>query len=89
MSGSGLALAKGDAASTLPAICMAISTTQCAYSGVYTTGTWTQGQQLYVSTATAGALTATAPSSGFLQKFGVAATSNSVLVIPAITIVGL
>jgi hypothetical protein len=89
MSGSGLALAKADSASTMPGICIATSSTQCVYGGVITTGSWTQGDIIYVSEATAGALTATAPTSGFVQRIGIATSTTQILVMPSLDVGGI
>ena len=92
MSSGGLALAKGDLSSTLPAICVAVSTTLCAYSGVYTTGGgWTAGQQVYTSDTTAGGLTSTATSTTghYFNKVGVALSTSQILIMPSLNVVGL
>ena len=91
---SGLAAAKGDAAGTTPGICVAISATQCVYSGVYRFGTsqsWTIGGVLYLSDSSAGGLTQTAPSTGghFVQRIGVALAADTMLVMPSLDVGGL
>ena len=91
---SGLAAAKGDAAGTTPAICVAISTTQCVYSGVYkfsATQSWTVGGVLYLSDASAGALTQTAPTTSghFVQRVGVALAADTMLIMPSLDVGGL
>lgn len=88
MGSSGLANADSSVAASanMPGVCVASSATVCVYSGVVTTGTWTQGQIIYVGSS--GALTSTIPStSGYsVQRVGIAATSNTVLVIPSLDV---
>ncbi len=91
---SGLAVAEANASTTLPAVCVAISTTQCVYSGVYrysATQSWTVGGILYLSASSAGALTQTAPSTTgqFVQRVGVAIAADTVLIMPSLDVGGL
>jgi hypothetical protein len=86
---SGLALAKADSASTIPGMCIAISTTQCAFSGVYRfsgTQSWTAGNLIYVSAAAAGALVTSAPatSTNLVQRIGVALANDTMLILPSL-----
>jgi len=91
--GSGLAKAKSDSSSTLPGICVASSTTVCVYSGVVTNGSWswTEGGLVYVSDATGGLMTQTAPSTSghYIQIAGVATSSTTILVLPSVNVAGL
>lgn len=94
MSSGGLALADASSASSLPAICIADTTTSCMYSGIYkfsATQSWTAGAQIYVSAATAGALVTTAPSTAgqFVQKIGVALAADTILIMPSLDIGGI
>jgi hypothetical protein len=91
---SALALAEANSASTTPGICVAVSTTQCVYSGVYRFGTsqsWTVGGVLYLSDASSGALTQTAPttSSHLVQRVGVALAADTMLIMPSLDVGGL
>jgi hypothetical protein len=90
----GLTQAKADVATTLPAICLAIATTQCLYSGVFkfsATQGWPIGGILYVSDATAGAIVTTAPSTSghFVQRVGIALAADTALVMPSLDVGGL
>lgn len=83
-----LTAAKADSASTLPGICLAITTTACMYSGVYrytSTQSWAAGNILYVSDSSAGALVTTAPSTSahFVQRVGVALAADTILIMPS------
>jgi hypothetical protein len=92
MASGGLTLAKADSASTLPGICIADTTTSCMYSGVFQysgTQSWTVGNQIYVSSTSAGALVTTAPSSGFVQKIGIATGVGTILIMPSLDIGGI
>ncbi len=87
----GLTAAKADASSTVPAVCLAISTTQCMYSGVYRfsgSQSWTAGNLIYVSAASAGALVTTAPSSSgqYVQRVGVALANDTILLLPSLDV---
>jgi hypothetical protein len=90
----GLTAAKADVATTLPAICLAISTTQCVFSGVFkfsASQSWTAGNILYVSDTSAGAIVTTAPSTSghFVQRVGVALANDTALVMPSLDVGGL
>jgi hypothetical protein len=87
MASGGLTAANATNTTAMPAICVASTTTQCVYSGVVTTGSWTAGNIIYVS-ASAGALTATAPSSAgnAVQRVGVAVSATAVLVMPSLDV---
>jgi hypothetical protein len=92
-SSGGLAAAKADATSTVPAVCLAITTTACAYSGVYrfsSSQSWTAGQIIYVSAASAGALVTTAPASSGnqVQRVGVALAADTMLIMPSLDVGG-
>jgi len=83
-----LVLAKADSLTTLRGACVAISTTQCAYSGKYqfgSTQSWTAKDVLYVSNATAGAILNAAPttSNHFIQIIGVAIDDKTILINPS------
>lgn len=89
----GLTAADADSSSSVPGICIAITTTQCMYSGVYRFSAsqgWTAGNVLYVS-GTAGGLTATAPSSSGqqVQRIGIALANDTVLFIPSLDVGGI
>jgi hypothetical protein len=89
MGSSGLALAEANASTTVPAICIASSTTACVFSGVVTGFSGlTQGGVVYVSDATAGALTQTAPSTSghYIQRVGVATSTTAILVMPSVDV---
>jgi len=86
----GLAQAKADASATLPGICLAIASTNCMFNGVYqysSSQSWTVGGAIYVSDASAGALTQTAPSTlgHFVQPVGVALAADTILWAPSLT----
>jgi hypothetical protein len=87
-SSTGLALAKADSASTLPAVCVAISTTVCRKMGKYTTTGLTQGGIYYVSDGTAGLLTTTEPTTSghFIQRVGVASSTTVLELIPSLDV---
>lgn len=94
MASGGLTLAQANAASTLPAICIADTTTSCMFSGVYkfsSTQSWTAGNQIYISASNAGYLVTTAPSTAgqFVQKIGVAIASDTILIMPSLDIGGI
>jgi hypothetical protein len=91
VSSSGLALAKADASTTVPAIGIAVSDTLVLTYGVYKFASsqgWTDGAILYVSDATAGAVITSAPStSGHLvQRIGVALASDTILIAPSVDV---
>ena len=88
---SGLVLAKANSASTLPAICIATTTTTCQISGLFTTSGLTAGAIYYLSPSTAGAITTTKPSTSgqFIQRFGVAHSTTQLLVMPSLDVTGL
>ena len=93
-SSGGLALAKADNSSTLPGICLAVSTTFCVYSGVYrfsSSQSWTAGNILYISDAGAGALLTTAPSTSahYVQRFGVALAADTIFIDPSLDVGGI
>ena len=86
---SGLALAKADSATTMGGVCIAVSTTACTVIGVYryaSTQSWTVGGSIYVSGASAGALTQTAPSTSghIVQKVGKALAADTILFLPSL-----
>jgi hypothetical protein len=88
---SGPALAEANASSTVPGICLAISTTLCAYSGVYrfsSSQSWTEGQILYVSDATAGAILNTTPTTSghYVQRIGIALANDTLLISPSLDV---
>jgi hypothetical protein len=85
-----MALAKANATTTMPAMCLATSSSNCMFSGVYKfSGSqgWTAGQLLYPSSATAGALVTTAPGN-LVQIFGTALASDTMLIMPTLTMTG-
>jgi hypothetical protein len=91
---SGLALAEANTSTTLPAVCIAVSTTLCIYNGVYrfsSSQSWTAGNTIYVSDATAGALVTTAPSTSghYVQLVGVALASDTILIMPSLNTAGI
>jgi len=72
----------------LPGICVASSATVCVYSGTITgLSGLTVGVQ-YLSDATAGAFTATAPSTSghYIQRVGVALDTTTLLVMPSLDV---
>ena len=80
---SALALAEANSSSTLPAMCLANSTTDCIFVGVYrysATQSWTVGGPIYVSDSTPGALTQTPPSTSghFVQQVGIALAADTI-----------
>ena len=86
-------LAKGDADGTMPAICIALGAADDGeacdflFFGLIRdeTWTWTVGGEIYVSGATAGALTQTIPGSGlFVQPIAIALTAKILLLIPSL-----
>lgn len=94
MASGGLTLAKADSSSTLPAVCIADTTSSCMFSGVYkfsSTQSWTAGNQIYISAANAGYLVTTAPSTAgqFVQKIGIAIASDTILIMPSLDVGGL
>lgn len=94
MGSGGLALAEANASTTVPANCVAISTTLCAFSGVFrfsSTQSWTVGAELYVSDVTAGAIVQTVPSTSghFVQKIGEALAADTLLITPSLDVGGI
>lgn len=90
----GLTAAKADASTTLPGVCIAITTTACVFSGVYRfngSQSWTAGNLIYVSDSSAGALTATEPSTSghFIQRVGVALANDTLLIMPSLDVGGI
>jgi hypothetical protein len=79
--GSALALAKADSASTMPAVCIADTTTSCLQGGAHTGSGYTAGIQ-YVSDVTAGLITSTAPSTvaHIIQRVGLAESATALQV---------
>lgn len=84
--------AKADADATMPAIFVALDTAtdgnECDFLALGIlrddTWTWTVGGEVYVSGATAGALTQTAPGSGLMvQPVGIAIAATKILWIPS------
>jgi hypothetical protein len=74
--------AEANSPSTLPAVCVASSSTRCIYSGTITTGSWTAGGTLYLSDKSPGALTQTIPSTSghCVQVMGTATSTTNILV---------
>lgn len=87
----GLTAAKADVSTTVPAVCYATSATACQINGTVTTTGLTAGAIYYVSDATAGALTATAPTTSghFVQRFGVALSTTVLLLDPSLNVGGI
>jgi hypothetical protein len=85
---SGLATAEANSSSTLPALCVASTTTTCITNGTVTNGswTWTEGGVIYLSDGTTGTMTQTAPSTSghFVQVIGVATSATSMYVMPSL-----
>ena len=83
-----LTLAEANASTTLPAVCVASSSTVCVYNGTITTGTWTAGGVLYLSDSTAGALTQTEPSTSghYIQRVGIATSTSQILILPSLDV---
>lgn len=90
MSATGLALAEGNVSSTaMPAICFAISTTQCQTNGLVTgLSGITQGGIYYISGSTAGAMTTTIPATtGMLdQRVAVGMSTTSININPSLDV---
>lgn len=82
-----LSEAGGGISATTPAVCVAISTTQCLGRGTYTTTSLTAGAVYYVPT-TAAVLTSTAPSTSgqFVQRLGVALSTTVLLINPSLDV---
>lgn len=91
LSGATLTLAKADSASTLPGVCVAVTTTACVYSGTITNGSWTAGGLIYVSDSSAGALTQTIPTTSghYVQVVGIATSTGAFLVMPSLNVAGI
>lgn len=94
MASGGLTTAKSDASGTLPGVCIAITTTACEYSGVYRfsgSQSWTAGNIVYVSDASAGALVTTAPTTSghFVQRVGIALANDTLLIMPSLDVGGI
>jgi hypothetical protein len=90
----GLTEAEADAVGTTPAVCLAISTATCIYSGVYQFGSsqgWTSGNIIYLSDAGAGALLNAAPSTSghFVQRVGIALANDTILWLPSLDVGGI
>jgi hypothetical protein len=87
------AAAEANAIGTTPALCVASSTTNCVTNGSVTNGswTWTDGGVIYLSDASGGGLTQTAPTTSghFVQIVGVATSSTSMYVMPSLDVSGL
>jgi hypothetical protein len=81
--------ADATSAATLPspAVCVAISTTVCQFSGTYTTTGLTAGAIYYVPVG-GGAITATAPSASNnqIQRIGVARSTTVLQILPSLTV---
>lgn len=79
--GGALALAEANSASTASAVCVAISATDCVTTGTYqfsSTQSWTAGP-VYLSAASAGALTQTPPTgSNYIVVIGQAAAAGTI-----------
>ena len=93
-SSGGLAEAEANASTTVPAVCLAVSTTRCGFSGVFKfsgSQSWTAGNIIYVSDASAGALVTTAPSTSghYVQRFGVALANDTILIMPSLDVGGI
>lgn len=94
MGASALALAKADSANTMPAICVSDTTSSCMYSGAMRLGAavagCTRGKPVYVSTASAGLMTCTQPSSAGqqVQRVGVmiADDNETMLIMPSLDV---
>lgn len=86
-----ISLADADAATTMPAIGITISTDEEVLTHGYvmsTSWSWTAGDPVYVST-TAGGLTQTAPSGtgDQVQVIGIAVDANAILIMPDLTLI--
>jgi hypothetical protein len=89
-----LTLAKANVSTTVPAVCIAISATQCMTFGTYrfsTSQSWTAGQVLYVSDASAGAIMNSSPSTSghYVQRIGVALAADTIQFMPSIDVGGI
>ncbi|MDE3188662.1 MAG: DNRLRE domain-containing protein [Acidobacteriota bacterium] len=82
---SGLVAAEMNSTPTNPALCYAVSATQCQLSGYITTSGLTAGAIYYVSTTSAGAITAAKPSASgvCVQVFGQALSSTVLILTPS------
>jgi hypothetical protein len=95
LSSSGFNLAKGDAAATLPAIGIILETgtgnKKVLTKGVIKNAAWsfTKGDLIYISNATAGALTATKPTTvgNRINIIGTALDTNVIFVNPSTTFI--
>lgn len=88
---SGLALVEANASTTMPAACLAVATTLCAFNGVYrfsATQSWSVGASLYVSDATSGAMLAVASSTSghYVQRIGQALAADTILIEPSVDV---
>ena len=85
------AKAKADSSTTLPGVAIHVGHHQAQYSGLFTKHdwAWTPGNLLYVSDTTAGALTASAPTTGgtYKQAVAVAITATTILFLPSLYMV--
>ena len=82
---SGLVPAEMNSSPTNPAVCFAISSSQCQLNGYVTTSGLTAGAIYYVSTTSAGAITATEPSASgvCIQVFGQALSTTVLILTPS------
>ena len=78
--------AKSDSTGTLPAVAIFLGHQRVAYGGLGTKHdwAWTPGRLVYVSDATAGAMTQTPPSTSghIIQAMGVAISATTILLMP-------
>jgi hypothetical protein len=91
---SGLAVAEANVSTTVPGVCIAVSTTQCAFSGVYRfsgSQSWTSGNIIYVSDTSAGALLNSAPTTSghYVQRVGIALANDTLLIMPSVDVGGI
>jgi len=91
---SGLALARANSLSTLPAVCIATTATTCVAGGTFvasgTIGNGNIGATVYVSSTTAGALVTTPPSAGnYLSAIGTLTAPNVLSISPSTYVFGL
>jgi hypothetical protein len=89
-SGGTLTLAKADVATTTPAICFAISATQCQTGGVVAgLSGITTGAIYYLSPTTAGSVVTTAPSTTgqMIQRLAIGLTTTSILLNPSLDVI--
>jgi len=90
---SGLVLAQGNSLSTMPGICVAVTSSSCQAGGLYTAastiGNGNIGATVYVSPTTAGGMTTTAPSSGqYMNTLGTLTAPNTITLNPSLDVFG-